>query len=96
MYIYIYNDIFCSLHLLGLVISPQQLALAINTRSTPEVNFMNVNNQRSGEALTVTAGQPLSLKCSGLGNGAIKWSWEFTNFYTELTGYSQNTGSLTG
>ena len=57
---------------------------------------MNVNSQGNGESITIVVGQPLSLKCSGLGNGEFEWSWEFTNFYTELTDYTQSTGSLTG
>ena len=56
---------------------------------------MNVNSQGSGQSITVVVGQPLSLKCSGLGNGEIEWAWEFTNFYTELTEFTQTTESLT-
>ena len=45
-------------------------------------------------ALTVDAGTKVSFKCSGKGNGAPKWSWKFTNLYTELTDHTASTNNL--
>ena len=75
------------------------MALAINSKSTIELTFMNVNAYDSGVTVTVDAGTMVSIKCAGLGQGSPTWAWEFTNFYVEITdpiSTSTTTTSLTG
>ena len=75
------------------------MALAINSKSTTELTFINVNGYASGDTVTVDAGTMVSIKCAGLGNGSPTWAWTFTNFYVEITvpiSTSTTTTSLTG
>ena len=71
-------------------------ALAINSQSDLEVNFINANGGKAQAAANVYAESLVSVKCSGLGNPAPTWAWTFTNFYTELTNYAETTESLSG
>ena len=79
-----------------IIVSRADFSLALNALSIIDVDFININGEGSGEALTIYAGTKTSVKCSGKGNGPPTWSWKFTNFYTELTGYSSSTQSLDG
>ena len=79
-----------------IIVSRSDLSIAINSISGIDVNFININGGSSGVALTVDAGTKVSFKCSGKGNGAPKWSWKFTNFYTELSDHTSSTNDLDG
>ena len=74
-----------------LIVSSQDVAIAVNTRSSTQLTFANVNGQKLDEGISLVVGSPVSLKCAGLGNGAPVWSWTFTNKYTEITGSSTST-----
>jgi hypothetical protein len=78
------------------IVTRQDVALAINSFSSPQLTFANVNGQKLDEAISVVVGSPVSVKCAGFGNGAPIWSWTFTNLYTEITDSSTpTTDSLT-
>ena len=79
-----------------IIVSRGDFSLALNALSTIDVDFININGEGSGVALTIDAGTKTSVKCSGKGNGPPAWTWKFTNFYTELTGYSSSTQNLNG
>ena len=73
------------------IITSQDVALAVNSRSAPELTFANVNGQELDEGISVVVGSPISVKCAALGNGAPIWSWTFSNRYTEITDNSIST-----
>ena len=76
------------------IVTSQDVALAINSFSSPQLTFSNVNDQKLDEGISVVVGSPISVKCAGFGNGAPIWSWTFSNRYTELTNNIQTTDSL--
>ena len=76
--------------------SRADLSIAINSVSGIDVNFININGGASGVGITVNAGTKVSFKCSGKGSGSPKWSWKFTNLYTELTDHTSSTNNLDG
>ena len=85
-----------SLFLAPIIVSRGDFALALNSISTINVDFININGEGNGAALTLTAGTKVSAKCSGKGNGSPTWTWKFTNMYTELTNYAASTDNLSG
>ena len=79
-----------------IIVSRGDFALALNSLSTVDVDFININGEGNGVTLTLTAGTKVSVKCSGKGNGSPTWTWKFENMYTELTSYSSTTQNLNG
>ena len=78
-----------------LVLTQTDIATGLNSPNTVQTIFMNVNNQKGDEVITVTAGSEINMKCSATGNtggySSWTWSWEWSipTFYTELTGHTQ-------
>ena len=66
------------------MVTRQDEALALNSLSETDINFINVNAMDNGAAMTVTVGEKISIKCGGFGNGAPVWTWDLTKQYTEL------------
>ena len=68
----------------SIIVTPQDLSLALNSFSITKINFINVNAMDDGVDITVVAGEKVSIKCGGLGNGKPTWTWHLTKQYIEL------------
>ena len=68
----------------SIIVTPQDLSLALNSFSITEINFINVNAMDDGVDITVVAGEKVSIKCGGFGNGKPTWTWHLTKQYIEL------------
>ena len=92
MFPLICQQLFKLILLAPIVVSGQDYAIALNSPTAVTAQFINVNGLAAGTAITVNAGEKLSVKCSVTGNPdqystwAYTWSWEFATGYTELTG----------
>ena len=84
----------------GIVVTSADRAIALNSPSAVSITFINVNSQINDQAITVNAGDKISLKCAALGNSyqysswSWSWSWQNTRGYLELVDCTVSACSL--
>ena len=73
-----------------IVVTRVNTAVALNSPNTVQIYYINVNGQKEDEAITVNAGEKISIKCAALGNidqhtdWDWTWTWTLPHLYTEL------------